>query len=123
MELFISICDSFNVPPERSSEWLANIKRQYSNENRHFHNVEMLEKKIELINEIAGDECYRNALIFAAIFQYFHYDIKSDLKRDNCDEFKLFIDQAGIKDVSYVLIPCNSFISCNFECVVGIIRP
>lgn len=115
MEIFTSICDAMNVPPETSSKWLANITRQYSAANRHFHNGEMLEKKLRLIEELAGEEAFRNALMLAALFQYYEYDVKRDLKRENCDQFRLFIDQAGIKDVS----KCSP----NFEvsCCVNIL--
>lgn len=102
--LFTSICDKYKVQSERSSEWLSNLKAQYSSENRHFHNVQMLEMKLALIVDFAGDEVFKDALILAALFQYYHYDVKRDLKKENCDGFKLFIDQTGIKDVSIELL-------------------
>lgn len=100
MELFLSICETYNVSATTSSEWMENIRRQYSGEKRYFHNVQMLEKKFDLIMELAQDESFKNALILATLFQYYHYDVKRDLKNENCDEFKLFVDQSGIKDVS-----------------------
>lgn len=100
MELFISICDFLNVKSETSNKWLHNITRQYSEANRHFHNVQMLEKKLLLIEEFASDGVFKNALVLASLFQYFEFDAKRDLKKENCDQFRLFIDQAGIKDVS-----------------------
>lgn len=99
MELFTSICEKYKVDSETSSKWLTAIERQYSSDNRHFHNIELIEKKLNLVREIAGDGA-NDALVIAIIFQYFHYDVKSDLKKENCDEFRRFIDQAGIKDVS-----------------------
>lgn len=60
----------------------------------------MLEKKLELIEETAGEEPFIKSLVFATLFQYYHYDVKRDLKAENCDAFKLFVDQSGIKDVS-----------------------
>lgn len=104
MDLLPKICESLKVPSETSSLWLDNIREQYSGEKRYFHNVQMLEKKFELIEEVAQGEPFKNALILATYFQYFHYDVKRDLKRENCDEFKLFIDQAGIKDVSGIFV-------------------
>lgn len=100
MDLFTSICETLNIPPEASSEWMGNIMRQYSEANRHFHNVQMLEKKLLLIGEFASEEPFKNALVLATLFQYYDYDVKRDLKKENCDQFRLFIDQAGIKDVS-----------------------
>lgn len=104
MELFISICDNYKIPAETSSAWLDNIKQHYSAEKRHFHNIELIEKKLNLVREIIGDDGSKDALVLAIIFQYFHYDVKRDLKKENCDEFRLFIDQAGIKDVSWNLL-------------------
>lgn len=73
---------------------------KYSQENRFYHNVEMLDKKMELIEELsASNEGLRNSLALASVFQYFHFDGKTDHKDENCDEFRLFVDQAGIKDV------------------------
>jgi predicted metal-dependent HD superfamily phosphohydrolase len=100
MELFISICDSRKIPSKTANEWLENVKRQYSAENRHFHNVALIEKKLKLAKEIAGDEKLNDALVYAILFQYFNYDVKRDLKKENCDAFRLFIDQAGVGDVS-----------------------
>ena len=108
MDLFLSICGTYNVSPTTSSKWMENIKRQYSGEKRYFHNVQMLEKKFELIEEFAKDEPFKNALILATLFQYYHYDVKRDLKKENCDEFKLFVDQSGIKDV-------REYLSLNFS--------
>jgi hypothetical protein len=68
-------------------------------ENRHFHNLTLVEKKLKLAQEIAIDD-FNDALAFAILFQYLNYDVKRDLKKENCDEFRLFVEQAGIKDVS-----------------------
>lgn len=100
MELFLSICEKNNVESDTSSHWMDKIKKQYSEEKRYFHNVQMLEKKLNLIEEFAHDAPFKHALVLATLFQYFHYDVKSDLKKENCDEFKLFVEIAGIKDVS-----------------------
>lgn len=100
MESFRSICESLKVSPETSSEWMAKLQQQYSGPKRHFHNSQMLEKKFRLIEDVARDEPFRNSLSLAILFQYYHYDVKRDLKQENCDEFKLFVDQSGLKDVS-----------------------
>jgi predicted metal-dependent HD superfamily phosphohydrolase len=107
MDSLNSVWIAFSVPSETSSRWMADIKRQYSEEKRYFHNVQMLEKKLQLIEEFAGDESFRNALILATLFQYFHYDVKCDQKKENCESFKVFVDQTGIKDVSVAFIHFN----------------
>jgi predicted metal-dependent HD superfamily phosphohydrolase len=102
MEVFISICDERKISSKTSREWLDKITQEYSGENRHFHNVALIEKKLSLIKEIIDQDELMDALVLATLFQYFHYDVKNDLKKENCDEFKLFINQTGIKDVSLV---------------------
>lgn len=109
MELFRSICDSLEVAPEIASDWMNRIVQQYSGEKRYFHNVQLLEKKFELVEELAEAESSKQPLILAITFQYFHYDVKRDLKQENCDVFKLFIDQSGIKDVSVQVLKTVEF--------------
>lgn len=100
MDLFISHCNNREIPSKISLEWLETIKLQYSSDKRHFHNVALIEQKLTLAKEIGGDDEFNDALVFAILFQYFNYDVKRDLKKENCDEFRLFVEQAGIKDVS-----------------------
>ena len=100
MESFIFHCNNRKIPSQISLEWLETIKLQYSSDKRHFHNVGLIEKKLKLAKEIAGDDEFNDALVFAILFQYLNYDVKRDLKKENCDEFRLFVEQAGIKDVS-----------------------
>lgn len=100
MDSLNSLWECYKISSETSGQLVEDIKRQYSEEKRYFHNVQMLEKKINLIQEFAANEPFKNALILATLFQYYHYDVKRDLKQKNCDQFKLFVDQTGIKDVS-----------------------
>jgi predicted metal-dependent HD superfamily phosphohydrolase len=96
MEHFQSVCKSLNVD-SGSHDWIFKVEAQYSETNRYYHNLQMLDKKMELIEELCVKS---NAIILASIFQYFHFDAKRDKREENCDEFKLFVDQVGIKDVS-----------------------
>lgn len=97
----LSVCNSLNISEKIASEWISRIMEKYSDENRFYHNVEMLEKKMELIEELSvSNEALRNSLALGSVFQYFHFDGKRDHKQENCDEFGLFAEQAGIKDVS-----------------------
>ena len=96
-----SVLNSLNISDlSIASEWISRIMEMYSEKNRYYHNVEMLEKKMELIEELSVSNELRNSLALASVFQYFHFDGKSDHKEENCEEFRLFVDQAGIKDVS-----------------------
>ncbi|XP_070510088.1 uncharacterized protein [Chironomus tepperi] len=101
MEVFKSVCKrKLSISDEVLSEWQKKIEEQYS--NRHYHNLNMIEKKMEVIREFTDDETLSCALIFASIFQYYHFDGKEDKVQDNCDEFKLFVEQAGIKDTALI---------------------
>lgn len=102
MELFIKACEKYKVPSKICNDRMKQFLKQYSTDNRHFHNIVLIEKKLKLAEEIAGDE-FIDALVFAILFQYFNYDVKRDLKKENCDEFQLFVDQAKIEDVSSMM--------------------
>lgn len=101
MEYFESVCKiTLNISESIVSEWKEKIENQYSNINkRYYHNLTMLTKKINLLRDYSAND-NDSALVLASVFQYYHFDAKKDLSRDNCEEFKLFIEQAGIEDVS-----------------------
>lgn len=102
MEYFKSVCESkFNISDAVISEWCNFIKSQYSNE-RHYHNLDMLAKKMKVIEEeFSSYDSLKNALIVASVFHHLHFDVKVDKSIDNCEEFKRFVDEAKIEDVSY----------------------
>lgn len=99
MESLNSVFKSLAIPTEISASWMEQIKQQYSEEKRHFHNFHMLEMKLLLIEEFVGNEPFKKALALASLFQYYYFDVKSDLKNDNCEVFKHFINQTNIKEV------------------------
>lgn len=99
MEVFKSVCKlKLEIPDDVINDWKEKIEKQY--QDRHYHNLNMIEKKMEVIREFTDDEVLSCALILASIFQYYHFDAKDDIVSDNCEEFKMFVEQAGIKDVS-----------------------
>lgn len=91
-----SLCADLNVDEKVAQEWSESVMNQYSGPNRFYHNVDfMLAKKLEfLVN------CDNKAIVLATIFHYFHYDTVKNSTQENCDSFELFVEQAGIKDVS-----------------------
>ena len=110
----LSVCKSLNISEKIASEWITRIMSQYSEENRFYHNVEMLDKKMELVEELsASNQELRNSLALAVVFQYFHFDGKRDHKEENSEEFRLFASQADIKDVS--LLKRNSEFALSFK--------
>lgn len=105
MEQFKSVCKSLCISDENiANEWTSKIERQYLKPNRYYHNISMLDKKMALIGEVVESESLKSALILASIFQYYHFDAKVDRREENCDELKLFADQAGL-DVSVLSHP------------------
>lgn len=96
MESFQSVCKSLGVSENVSSNWISRLTVQYKEANRYYHNLQMLDKKMELIRELGVES---HSLVLACIFQYSIFDAKRDRRDENCDEFKLFVDEAGIKDV------------------------
>lgn len=100
-QTFLSICESLKAPQEVQNAWVDILKREYS--GRPFHNLELIEKKLKLVEELLSDfENDKTSLLatkLATIFQYLYYDT-SDLSKENCDAFKRFVEETGIKDVS-----------------------
>lgn len=99
MEKFKSVCNKLNISENITNEWKSKIESQYLKENRYYHNIAMLNKKVELIEDQIKNESLRQSLIFASIFQYYHFDAKRDRRDENCDEFRLFVEETGIKEV------------------------
>ena len=105
MELaFKNVCSDV-VPEAVRSEWMQNIREKYSEPHRFYHNQNMLESKLELIDELAKNEDDKRSMILATFFQYYHYNVKKDYRQKNVAAFRLFIEQSGLKDVSF---SCNS---------------
>ena len=101
MELaFKNVCSDV-VPDAVRSEWMQNIREKYSEPHRYYHNQKMLESKLELIDELANNEDDKRSLVLATFFQYYHYNVKKDNRQKNVATFRLFIEQSGLKDVSY----------------------
>jgi G:T-mismatch repair DNA endonuclease (very short patch repair protein) len=100
MEHFKVVCKSLNIPDNVIAEWASKIETQYSSDSRHYHNLKMLEYKVQVINEInISSDSLKSALILASIFQYFHFNIKVDHASENCEEFKSFAKDSELKDV------------------------
>lgn len=107
MELaFKNVCSDV-VPEAVRSEWLQNIRESYSEPHRFYHNQKMLESKLELIDELAKSDADKRSMILATFFQYYHYYVKKDSRQKNVAAFRLFIEQSGLKDVSYTYISCQ----------------
>lgn len=101
MELaFKNVCSDV-VPEAVRSEWMQNIREQYSEPHRFYHNQKMLESKLDLIDELAKNEDDKRSMILATFFQYYHYNVKKDYRQKNVAAFRLFIEQSGLKDVSF----------------------
>lgn len=97
--IWISSCSHFDISPEVSEKWLKRILEKYSDPCRFYHNEsEMFLKKLEFLTNSS------KSIIFASIFQYFEFDLNSSCVEINCNAFKEFFLEAGLKDVSFINI-------------------
>lgn len=101
MEQFELICKSLNIPQELLNRWSNQIWNQYTGEQRRYHNLHTLGKKLDLINDFVDKPFDKTALILASYFQHYHFNTKQS-SQENCNEFRLFVREAGIKDVRTV---------------------
>lgn len=97
--LWQRVCDGVGVPAGVANEWLQKIQTRYDTEpQRFFHNSGLLELKcdgIALLDDGKGT-AVPNQIILAFVFQYFHFDVKSDCSEKNAEAFAEFVNAAGI---------------------------
>ena len=93
-DLWQSVCSKHSISDSISEKWWREIKEQYSQNHRHFHNLALLESKLEFLK---NSHC---SIFFATVFHYLNYDNKVNMVQENCDAFKRFADEAKIDNVS-----------------------
>lgn len=99
------------IPPDIAKRWLNLIQTKYNTEpHRIYHNLNVLNKKCEFLLSIESSIQLSDCLIFALVFQYYHFDLKSDCSERNCTAFREFITEAAIDNVS-----CNIFNEIDFN--------
>lgn len=87
-----------------AKRWLNSIQTKYNTEShRIYHNLNVLNKKCEFVLANVAVE-YSDYLIFAIIFQYYHFDLKSDCSETNCTAFREFYTDAGVDNVSVIAL-------------------
>lgn len=95
--IWISSCNDFEINPEVAEKWLKKILQKYSESGRFYHNESvMFLKKLEFLQNSS------KSIIFASIFQYFEFDLNQSCVELNCNVFKEFFLEAGLKDVSFL---------------------
>lgn len=101
-ELWSKACDNEKINREISKRWLDTVETKYNTEShRFYHNANILYKKCDFLQSINSTSVkISDYLIFATVFQYFHFDLKSECSEKNRDTFRQFYKEAGIDDVS-----------------------
>lgn len=93
--MWYSLCTELGIDQNISEEWLITIKKQYG--STRFNEEFLLNKKLEFLMNSNS-----KAIFLATVFHYFNFDIKRNCSEENCDTFKLFVEQAKIQDVSII---------------------
>lgn len=89
-----NITTALEIPPEVADKWLAKLRQQYAQPNRHYHNEkQMLRRKVEHLS--GASVCLQLALLF----QYYNFDAGKDCVRENCEALKEFLAEAKIDNV------------------------
>lgn len=101
-ELWFEVCGKQKIPQETAKRWLDTIETKYNREShRFYHNANILNQKCDFIRSLDSSAIgIPDYLIFAIVFQYFHYDTKSECSEKNRNVFREFCTEAGIDDVS-----------------------
>nr|XP_029726356.1 uncharacterized protein LOC109408660 [Aedes albopictus] len=88
-----NITTALEIPPEVADKWLAKLKQQYAQPNRHYHNEkQMLRRKVEHLS--GASVC----LQLAVLFQYYDFDAGKDCVKENCTALKEFLAEARIEN-------------------------
>lgn len=94
-------CENQKIPPETAKTWLNNIKTKYNTEShRVYHNLDVLNKKCDFLISIESMVQFSDYLVFAIVFQYYNFDLKTDSNESNFTAFREFCDEAGVDNVS-----------------------
>uniref|UniRef100_A0A1B6DVM9 Uncharacterized protein n=1 Tax=Clastoptera arizonana TaxID=38151 RepID=A0A1B6DVM9_9HEMI len=98
-QVWIKNTTSTGLTKSKCEEWWPIIVQKYSEEGRHYHNIESLEKKFQHFKSIESSLKDPVSVTFAIIFQYFEYDPKAvDCHSKNIQHFKRFFKESGISN-------------------------
>lgn len=100
---WLKACENCKIPKNVADQWLKSIQQKYNSEShRIYHNRNILEMKFGFLSSLGSTITISDYLIFAIVFQYFHFDLKSESNVANCEAFEHFYNESGVNDVSYL---------------------
>lgn len=103
-KLWCQSTENQNIAPDIAKRWLHLIQTKYNSEtHRIYHNLNVLTKKCEFLLSIGSSIKYSDYVVFAIVFQYYHFDLKTDCCEKNCTAFREFIIETGVENVSVVI--------------------
>lgn len=117
-QFWFQSCENQNISHDSAAKWLNSIQTKYNTEShRIYHNLNVLTKKFDFLNSIGSSVNYSDSLIFAIVFQYYNFDLKSsDCSEQNCTAFREFCCDAHFDNVSSSnvwLICCSRSLSVS----------
>lgn len=111
-KFWFQACENQKIPHDTANRWLHTIQTKYNTEShRIYHNPNVLRKKLDFLNVIEESIDYSDYLVFAIVFQYYHFDLKSDCCDNNITAFREFCADAHINTVSslnHSILPIKS---------------
>lgn len=100
-KLWFQSCENQKIPTEIAKTWLTQIQTKYTTEtHRFYHNLNVLNKKCDFLLSIGSAVEFSDYLVFAIIFQYYNFDLKTDCIEINCTTFREFLNAADTDNVS-----------------------
>lgn len=102
-------CENQKISHEIANSWLQTIQTKYNTEShRIYHNLNVLTKKCDFLHSFGESLNHSDYLVYAIVFQYYHFDLKSDYSEKNCTAFREFCAEARVDNVSF-----NTFWTIN----------
>ncbi|XP_059615003.1 uncharacterized protein LOC132260715 [Phlebotomus argentipes] len=93
--LWLEVCSRQKINQNATQEWLGKILRNYSQDERAYHNQnDMFAHKEKYLREGKASD----SVILAAIFQYYSFDPKRDSHTENCQAFREFLAEASLAE-------------------------
>lgn len=100
-KLWFKSCENQKIPLESAELWLNKIQTKYNTEaHRIYHNLNILNKKCDFLLSFGSSVEFSDYLVFAIVFQYYNFDLKTDSLELNCTAFRDFCNKSGVDNVS-----------------------
>lgn len=94
-------CTAAGIPSAVADKWFDLLSVAYRpSVARSYHNIRMLERKFELLEQIDAGAAITEALVLAVCFQYYTYDVRHECGEQNVLSVREFFVDAHVENVS-----------------------